>query len=148
MTASTWFNYGVATAVLGGVGSVSGLSGNATIFSGSTVLCASGGTGGSGKAQSSTAGKVSIPGVGIVGYSGDITNAGENGQPGLMISQVVGIGGAGGGQNGASATVAAGNGNNAIGPGGGGGGALLITSGTQSGGSGGAGVLIIDEYSA
>ena len=151
MAASTWFNYGVATAVLGGVG-LSGTSGTVSVFSGSTVLAASGGTGGAIGQQTATATKFILPGSGKAGYSGDITAPGNTGGYGMMTSQVVGMGGAGAdgmfGGGGVGPVTSSANGGNALGVAAGGAGALLITSGLRSGGSGAQGMIIIDEYSA
>ena len=150
MAASTYFNWGVGLAALGGVGALSGVAGNPSVFSGSTILLASGGLGGGGGAQSATAAKVIYGGSGApAGSSGDVIWTGAPGALGMMISQVVGGVGPGGGKGGANSLPnASANGNNSRGIGGGGGGALLITSGLRSGGSGGAGQIIIDEYQA
>ena len=151
---STGYPYAVGAAALGGISYVSGATGGLTVFSGTTIIGASGGLGGMGSTDAVwfAQGGSGAP----VGYSGDITATGENGFYGMFITmqdntstQIIPGGGGNAGliNGGALPVYTNSNGNNARFNAGGGGGAYFSGIGRHSGGSGGQGLLIIDEYS-
>lgn len=151
-TAGATFTYTVGVKGAGGAaGNNPGTAGSDTTFTdGATLVTAKGGGGGAGSAGSATIVSV-LGGAGVVSTNGDENGAGENGDPGLVLTATLAHGGKGGSAGrfgcGGNGRITQGAGNNAVGRGSGGGGAAMLNAGAAvAGGDGTDGVIVIHEY--